>query len=442
MPFTIIRDDITHVKADAIVNAANSDLMRGGGVCGAIFKAAGSQKLQAACDKIGYCSTGNAVATPAFNLHARYVIHAVGPIWSGGSHGEREKLASCYRRSLELADSLGCESIAFPLISAGIYGYPRRLALEVAREQIQRFLDDHEMDVSLVLFDKGAVELADDLSLRVQRFIDDVYVDTSGYNRRRIWENSPISQLVPDEAESIGSAEDLVAASAAPLGADMMGAPEAAAEGSAPSSGPLTCPRCGATVAEGAIFCINCGVRLSDQDAATQEYSPEYFLPNPVLYDAAPSAPSAPAQAPAAAPAPKTHGAQPLENRRRLKLPLSLRNRLKHMDAGFSETLLALIDDRGMNDVQVYKRANLSRQHFSKIRSNPRYKPSKQTVLALAVALELPFEDTVMLLERAGFALSHADRRDVIVEFFIREGVYDVFEINEALFAFDQPLLG
>ena len=374
MPFTIVRDDITHVKVDAIVNAANSDLLMGGGVCGAIFRAAGSRKLQAACDKLGHCDTGQAVATPAFALPARHVIHTVGPIWHGGTQGERDLLASCYRTSLELAASLKCSSIAFPLISAGIYGYPKREALEVAQTQIRSFLETHEMDVRLVLFDARVMELADDLRLRVKRYIDDVYVDASGYSARRPWENVPsfADTSVAEDASLFGSAEDSMSFS---------------------------------------------------------EPMESYAMPTPLA--AAPSASAAPSAAPRGS-----------KRRERQKLPGTLRNLLSHLDAGFSETLLAMIDERDLKDAQVYKRANLSRQHFSKIRSNPLYRPTKQTVLALAVALELSLDETQLLLQRAGFALSHADRRDVIVEFFIREGIYDVFQINEALFAFDQPLLG
>ena len=359
MPFAIVRDDIVCCDADAIVNAANEQLRMGGGVCGAIFRAAGAARLQRACDKIGYCPTGSAVATPGFDLPARYVIHTVGPIWSGGMRGERELLASCYRSSLELAESLGCTSIAFPLISAGIYGYPRREALAVARESILAFLETHEMQVTLVLFDAHTMAMADDLRLRVECYIDDVYVGKHArQNRRLVWEQQLHTMVIPREE----AAED-----AEPMGEAAFAAGEAFA-----------------------------------------------------------------ADAPAPARERKRHG---------LGLPQSLKRLLTHLDAGFSETLLTLIDERGLTDAQVYKKANLSRQHFSKIRSNPDYRPTKATVLALAVALRLSLDETQMLLERAGFALSHADRRDIIVEFFIKEGIYDVFQINDALFSFDQPLL-
>ena len=204
MPYKIVRDDITRVKADAIVNAANEQLRMGGGVCGAIFSAAGERKLQAACNKIGHCATGSAVATPAYKLPARYVIHAVGPVWHSGDHGEHELLASCYRESLKLAASLRCKSIAFPLISAGIYGYPRKEALQVAQDEIRTFLQDHEMDVTLVLFDTTTMDVADDLRMRVASYIDDVYVRDSGYDVRRNWEmNAPAA--MPAASQPLGT---------------------------------------------------------------------------------------------------------------------------------------------------------------------------------------------------------------------------------------------
>ena len=433
MPFTIVRDDITHVKADAIVNAANEHLWRGGGVCGAIFEAAGARRMQKACDKIGHCDTGSAVATPAFSLPAKYVIHAVGPVWSGGTHDEAELLASCYKSSLELAESLGCTSIAFPLISAGIYGYPRREALQIAQKQSKAFLNDHEMDITLVLYDAAVMELTDELRLRVASYIDDVYVGEHARRAsRRPWENVQYPWTGPQEAE-----EDLAAEPLAQPSAEASMAP---ASGKAAGT---ICPRCGAPVGSDASFCLGCGYDLRSHPSLGETGAFQAFdaasapafgsAPAPRHTESAVSSAPMPAQAPRVGAAGKVGG---------FSLPNPLRNMLNHLDAGFSETLLALIDERGLKDSQVYKRANISRQHFSKMRSNPRYKPTKTTVLALAVALELSLEETSMLLERAGFALSHADRRDVIVEFFIREGDYDIFQINDVLFAYDQPLLG
>lgn len=453
MPFAIVRDDITHVKADAIVNAANEQLRRGGGVCGAIFEAAGERRLQRACDKIGHCPTGSAVVTPAYGLKARYVIHAVGPIWQGGFSGERKLLASCYRTALKLAHERKCRSIAFPLISAGIYGYPQREALQVAQGEIRAFLERHDMTVTLVLYDTDVMQIADTLRLRVESYIDDVYVGArkERFARQR-WEQgfdstthetmaAPTSaSKASDTYEMSAAASDVEDSLPSWGGAFERDASAWDVAATRPEEPDLTyCPTCGAPVEKGFRFCMRCGAALGNVERpypaeSVPRPSPAYGMgsaaPSPARREQAPTLPRTSAPAPRAAARPS------------IDLPRPLRNLLEHLDAGFSETLLTMIDERGLRDAQVYKRANLTRQHFSKIRSNPRYRPTKTTVLALAVALELSLDETSLLLERAGFALSHADQRDVIVEFFIREGNYDIFEINNTLFAFDQPLLG
>ena len=149
---------ITELEVDAIVNAANSELQHGGGVCGVIFRAAGPRELQAACDKIGGCRTGDAVITPGFKLPAKHVIHAVGPVWHGGERGEPELLYSAYKRSLEVARENGLHSIAFPLISAGIYGYPQDQAWERALTACRDFIganNDYEIDIVFAVIDDG-----------------------------------------------------------------------------------------------------------------------------------------------------------------------------------------------------------------------------------------------------------------------------------------------
>ena len=152
MPFTVVRQDITTMRVDAIVNAANTGLKMGGGVCGAIFRAAGAAELQAACDKLAPIRTGEAVITPGFNLPARYIIHTAGPVYRDGKPGEETLLRACYLNSLKLAAEHGCRSIAFPLISAGIYGYPKQDAMAVAERVIRDFLAQREMDVYLALW--------------------------------------------------------------------------------------------------------------------------------------------------------------------------------------------------------------------------------------------------------------------------------------------------
>ena len=339
MPFSIVRNDIARVRADVLVNAANERLAAGGGVCGAIFAAAGASKMAAACAGIGRCPTGSAVVTPGFDLPCRWVVHAVGPVWRGGTHGERELLRSCYRSVFAEVVRLGADSVAFPLISAGIFGYPVREALDVACAEASAFLDDHpDVEVTLVVFTRDVVAQGVALLGELREYVDDAYVD-----------NSP---------------------------------------------------------------------HLRDRSAELRELrAPEAW----------------PLAAEPPAPAPAAGGPVP---------PDELAERLEHLDASFSEALLALIDDRGLTDAQVYRRANLSRQLFSKIRSKPDYRPSKPTAVALALALGLTLPQTQELLAHAGLTLSRSSKFDVIVEFYLARGVHDVMTVNEALFAFDQPLLG
>ena len=341
MPFNIIRNDITKLSIDAIVNAANTHLQMGGGVCGAIFMAAGAEQLQKACNKLAPIKTGEAVITPGFNLPAKYVIHTAGPIYRGGRQGEEALLRSCYVESLELAVNHGCESIAFPLISSGIYGYPKTEALRVAVSAIRGFISDHDISVSLAVFDKDALTISEDLYGAVESYIDEYYVDERHIKRRK---------LLDVEKETLLKEELFV--QSMPM-----------AEAAVPAGMP----------------------RVKDK---------------------------------------------------------SLEDLVGNLDESFSATLLRLIDATGQKDADIYHRANIDRRLFSKIRSNEGYMPSKPTVLAFAIALELNMEQTSDLLKRAGFALSHSRKFDVIVEFFIKSRNYDIYLINEVLFSHDQPVLG
>lgn len=325
MPLSIVRNDITTMKVDAIVNAANESLLGGGGVDGAIHRAAGPDLLKE-CRTLGGCKTGEAKLTRGYRLPAKFVIHTVGPIWHGGGHGEREKLVSAYRTSLALALEQGCETVAFPLISAGAYGYPKDQALKVAVDTIGDFLLAHDMTVYLVIFDRAAYTIGGKLFADIAAYIDDRYADAHTDSRETRRRQVAMASMPM----------------AAPVGA---------------------------------------------------------VLP-------------------------------------------SLDEALGRMDESFSQMLLRKIDERGMTDAQCYKKANIDRKLFSKIRSDVHYRPSKPTAAAFAVALELSLEEARELLGRAGFAFSHASKFDIIVEYFIARQNYNVFEINEALFAFDQSLLG
>lgn len=346
MPFIIERNDITRMNVDAIVNAANSTLLGGGGVDGAIHRAAGPGLVEE-CRGLGGCETGKAKATGAYRLNARYVIHTVGPVWRGGAYGEENYLRSCYFNSLSLADKLGCGSVAFPLISAGAYGYPRREALSIATETIKAFLEDHDLTVYLVIFDKRSFELGGELLGEIRTYVDDNYVGMHSEKQ---------TYLKARRKHALGSM---------------------ACDYSVPNAIPA------AALCESEAICADAAYK--DEDIG---------------------------------------------------------DIIKGLDEGFSKTLLKLIDASGMTDAQCYKRANIDRKLFSKIRSDPDYRPSKPTVIAFAVALRLDLEQTEDLLKRAGFALSHSYKFDVIIEYFISKRIFDIYKINEALFELDQPLLG
>ncbi len=354
MPLDIVRNDITRMDVDAIVNAANNSLLGGGGVDGAIHRAAGPKLLEE-CRGLNGCETGQAKLTKGYDLPSKYVIHTVGPVWRGGGEGERELLASCYRNSLTLAREHGCESVAFPLISSGAYGYPKAQALRVAVDEITRFLLENDMMVYIVVFTKDAVQLSGKLFREVTSYIDDVYVADGydeDYERRR--------------SQRMMSAERKERA------------------------------------LSGGLF-----RRPHREDNARNET---------VFADAMPDA------------------ATPMPAR-------SLEDMLGSIDESFGEMLLRKIDERGITDAACYKRANVDRRLFNKIKNNPGYRPGKQTVLAFAIALELSLEETREMLMKAGFALSHSNKADIVVEYCITRGNYNLFEINEVLFKLDlQPL--
>ncbi len=391
MPFEIIRNDITRMKVDAIVNAANSSLLGGGGVDGAIHKAAGPELL-AECRTLSGCRTGDAKMTKGYNLPCKYVIHTVGPVWQGGQQGEKEQLVSCYRRCLELADEYGCESVAFPLISAGVYGYPREQAFQVASDTIRDFLKDHEMAVTLVVYDPGSFAISRQLYDNIRAYIDDAYVGPD-YELR-------------EQARRRDNRPELPLPCAAP----------------APIEKPV-------------------------QDSEKRKRT-SFLRPKRKTGFLAPTA--KPEEAPEKEePLQEGYGSAPdsLEALHSLwedeySVSPGLKDYLAQLDEGFRDMLLRKIDERGMTDAECYKKANVDRKLFNKIKNQAEYKPGKSTVLAFAVALELPLPETEDMLKKAGFSLSHSSRFDLIVEYFIRNGQYDIYQINEALFAFDQKLLG
>ena len=329
MPFEIVRNDIVNMKVDAIVNTANPKPIIGAGTDKGVHDKAGARLLLAR-KEIGNITVGEAAITPAFDLDANYVIHTAGPIWRDGKSSEEALLASCFKNSLRLAKEKECESIAFPLISTGSYGFPKPLALQIAVREISSFLMENEMQVYLVVFEKQSFELSEKLFKSVSSYIDANYVSDKmnlEYGTSKVRRRNYEDMLLHESSYEITS-----------------------------------------------------------------------------------------------------------------KMP-NLDGMLNNLDRGFSETLLDLIDRTGKKDSEIYKKANVDRKLFSKIRNNVNYKPSKATALAFAIALELSMDETDDLLARAGIALSQSNKFDVIVKYFIENKKYDIFELNSVLFEFDQPLI-
>ena len=340
MPLKMIRGDITAVTCDAIVNAANETLLGGGGVDGAIHRAAGKELLEE-CRKLGGCETGQAKITKGYALPCRYVIHTVGPVWYGGMQNEEALLRACYLNSLALAAEYQCETVAFPLISSGAYGYPKLAAQRVAMEAIRDFLETHEMEIYLVLYTETEPELR---YAGLRRWFEAHYQEPPAEKQKK-------TDAVNGRQKAIG----------------LVG--------------------------------------------TFRQRSEQHFA--------------------AAMPAEMV-----------CEESVSLEEAVRQLDESFTEMLLRKIDESGMTDVQCYKKANVDRKLFSKIRCDLHYKPKKVTAIAFAIALELSLDETKELLQKAGYALSHSSKFDVIVEYFIARGNYNVFEINEALFAFDELLIG
>ena len=343
MPLQIIRNDITKVAADAIVNTANPRPVIGAGTDSALHAAAGPGLLQARRE-IGDITPGCAAATPAFDLPARWVLHTVGPVWIDGAHAEPALLRSAYDAALTLAEQLACRSVAFPLMGAGSYGVPRDLALSVALGAITDFLLEHDMTVFLVLFNGEAFDLAGALFADLKSYVDANYVEAQ-------------------QRKEYGSAPR----------------PFRRREAAAPAG--------------------------SFASAARETFDASCAMP---MASAANS---------------------------------DLDALLRTSESTFSEFLLDLLKERSGKDSEVYKRAEISKQLFSKILSNRDYQPTKSTAIQLAIGLQLDLNRTQKLLEKAGYALTRSSKADLVVQYYIERGVYSVTFINEALYDCALPLL-
>ena len=348
MPLQIIRQDITKMRVDAIVNTTNEEMVGYSGVDLAVHEGAGPE-LDAECAKIAPLGLGCAKITKGYNLDAKYVIHTSGPTWRGGLMGESIILRSCYIESLKLAVANGCSSIAFPLISSGVYGYPKDQVLKFAVQVITEFLFEHELMVYICVFDRQSYEFSKKLFTEISEFIDDEYVEEH--------DEECLSEIEAFERKL--------------------------SERTLRAQYPKEVPKAGKVLRK----------------------EPDRELSS-------------------------------VKNK-------TLQEYMKAMDKPFAYKLFDLIDERGMTDVQCYKKANVDKKTFSKIKCNPdTYKPSKQTAVAFAIALELNLDETQDLLASAGLTLSRSFTFDKIIRYFIQKEVYDIFEINEALFEFDQVLLG
>ena len=330
MPFTIIRNDITKMDVDVIVNTANEEPIFSNGVDTAVYEAAGVDELLHARREIGRLKQGDVVITPGFKLKAKYIIHAVSPYYYDGSRGEADKLRLCYENSLKLAQSHGCESIAFPLISTGNYGYPKQEAMRIALNVISSFLLNADMMVYLVVFDDESVRMSGKLFKDIESYIDENYVKTS-------LENEYLT------ADKFGH-------SVKPLDYDVV---------------------------------VNGRFNTSMIEAA-----------------------------------------------------------ISNGKENFREKLFSLIDERQYTDVYIYKKANLDRRLFHKIKTDEKYQPSKATVIAFAIALELDITGTEELLKTAGYALSAGSQYDLIIRFFIERRIYDIYKINSVLFDYGEKCFG
>ncbi len=345
MPLLIVRNDITEMNVDAIVNTANPLPMVGSGVDSAIYKKAGLMELLRIRQKIGKLAVSNIAVTPALNLKAKYIVHVVGPRWRGGDSREVELLTKCYKNVLEAATEYGCESIAIPLISTGNYDFPKELALQTAKETISKYLETNELKVYLVVYDKESFQISKSLFEDVQSYIDKKLVQEICAMKAPRRKYS--ADFERDNDEFSNKIERL------------------------------------SNLAWG---------KVASKEIKTDSRS--------------------------------------------------LEDLVTELESSFAESLFKYINDKGLTDPEVYKRANLDRKLFSKIRKNKNYKPSKNTALALAIALELNIDETKDFIGKAGYALTRSSKMDIIVEFFIKQNNYDIFELNEVLFYYDEPLLG
>jgi len=483
MPLLIIREDITRMEVDAIVSAGSAWKQKPnpvGGEEGSIHRKAGLRLLEA-LRRLGGIRTGAATLTRAYNLRCRYVIHTAGPVWRGGHYGEALLLRSCYLESLKLAAKHDLESIAFPLISTGTYGYPKAEAMQIASEVIREFLQEHDMTVYLVVYDRESFAVSNALFTGVQQFIDQHYVDERQLNRMR---NSTTHRAyekllyceVPDLGELLQSVpEERIRAEMLRLQEQKAIRDQIKRECDLPEQVEVELP---CMPPEELLFCEQMPIHdVAEREAERVEQTEAELQRGPLWVDdgrtpeeplrstgpirhpagrmggirfgsrlnkrdtndppeLAPLCQPKPAEKPASQPE-AVWSAEKIEKMRK-----ELERALEQLDESFGQMLLRLIDEKGISDPECYHRANVDRKLFNKIKNTPGYKPKKPTAVAFCIALQLDMEQTRALLSRAGYGMSRSNKFDVIIEYFITQGFYDVHAINQILWHHDQLLLG
>lgn len=375
MPFQIVRNDITKMHIDAIVNTANPMPGYGAGIDSAVYEAAGKEKLLAKRHKIGAIDRGTSVITEGYNLPAKFIIHTVGTAWQGGKAGEEDIIRNCYRSVFDVAVNNDIASLAIPLLASGSYGFPKGIALRIALSEIEAFMSESDMDVYLVVFDEKSVSLSSELYGDIDEYINDNYVEEKNQEEYR---------------DSYGRNERVR------LGTEFVAGGLASAASYVPR-----------------LFKANKAEKKKRKEAELYEERVEDFSSIDMCLS------------------------DPQFDEER-----SLEDVVKNLDKTFMELVFSFADAKGLTDVEVQKKANLDRKAFSKLKCGTTKNPSKATALALAVALELDLDDTKDLLSRAGLALSPCSKQDVIVQYFINKEVYDIYEINVALFEHGEQLLG
>ncbi|MCR5650354.1 MAG: macro domain-containing protein [Lachnospiraceae bacterium] len=399
MPFQIVRNDITKIQVDAIVNTANPSPGYGAGVDTAVYEAAGEKELLAKRQEIGAVAPGTSFITDGYRLPAKHIIHTVGTAWHGGGEGEESVIRDCYRSIFRLAVENDIESLAIPLLASGSYGFPKGIALRIALSEIESFMSENDMALYLVVFDDKSFSLSSELYGDIESYISENYVEEKSLEEYEGFHRAPVAAAAPKPPKPMGRFMRRLSGASVP---DFLNR--------------------SAKMSEAETFRKN----EPEEDLSDAEACEDALFDDEACVEGAGGAPVYAAAVP-------LMGAKP---------DRSLDDVINNLDKTFMELVFSFADEKGMTDVEVQKKANLDRKAFSKLKCGTTKNPSKSTALALAVALELSLDDTKDLLSRAGLALSPCSKQDVIVQYFIEREAYDIFEINIVLYEHGEPPLG